>query len=182
MNFKAMNMFLSEDNIKRHIEHLRTLKLKYSIIEKSNPIIASKSMREVATTKMRFEDREEVLNILWQINAHECYFNSFSDNPKRCNKLKEYYSSPERFIYEVYMQAEKASDGFLFLHLEKNGRPIVSFSDNGRAAFIKYQPVLALDLCEHAYFCDYGFRRDKYIRSALTYFDLARLYSLDNRT
>ena len=47
MNLNAMNLFLSEENIKRHLEHLRTQKLKYSILEKSVPELKGKSIKEI---------------------------------------------------------------------------------------------------------------------------------------
>ena len=36
-------------------------------------------------------------------------------------------------------------------------------------------PALAIDVCEHAYFMDYGFDRERYLVSALPYLNVAEL-------
>lgn len=180
MNTRAMNIFLSEENINRHLDYFRRLKLKYSILEKSFPFLTSKSLGEVASCNLNRADKFEVMNLLWEIYAHECYFNSFTSQPQRCDKIKAFYSSQDRFVYELYDMSKEQNSGFLFVYLDGKGKPSASISNKPDGAFVKYLPVLALDLCEHSYFADYGFKKDKYIRSALTYFDLSKLNSLDN--
>ena len=74
-------------------------------------------------------------------------------------------------------EAKEREYGFLFVYLDKYGIPRCRFSTATDGAFINYEPILALDLYEHAYFNDYGFNRDRYLRSALEYLDLERLNS-----
>ena len=47
MDHGGMNMFLSSDNIMRHYEHLRTLKLRFSILEKSYPRLKDYTIDEI---------------------------------------------------------------------------------------------------------------------------------------
>ncbi len=180
MNIKAMNMFLSEENIAKHLDYYRTLKLKYSILEKSFPVIAGKKPKEISSLNLKKSEVSEVADLLWEIMAHECYFDSFATPSKRCDQIKKYYSSQESFIHELYSNIKDATGGFLFVYLDKFQRPRAILGEKNDGAFVRYQPILALDLCEHAYFSDYGFKKDKYFRSALGYFDLTKLYSLDN--
>ena len=62
MNFKAMNMFLSEENIKRHLEHLRTMKLKYSILEKSLPELKGRSIAQIVRLGINRKLKDEAIN------------------------------------------------------------------------------------------------------------------------
>ena len=66
--------------------------------------------------------------------------------------------------------------------IDKYGIPRYSFSTWDDGAFLRYEPVLAVDMYEHAYFNDYGFEKEKYLRTSLEYLDLERLASaLDNK-
>jgi hypothetical protein len=61
MNFEAMNLFLSEGNIKRHLEHLREKRLCYSILEKSIPALCNVSMNEIFRLNIDRETKNEAL-------------------------------------------------------------------------------------------------------------------------
>lgn len=182
MNLKAMNMFLSEDNIKRHLEHLRTLRLKYSIIEKSFPEFKGKGIKEILRMNINKDLKDEALSLLRSIRAHEIFFVSFTELPKRPDGVMRHYLSRERLLYELFNAGKERVCGFLFLYLDKYGIPRYSFSAWDDGAFLRYEPILAVDMYEHAYFSDYGFAKEKYLHSALEYLDLERLsVTLDNR-
>ena len=174
MNLKAMNMFLSEDNIKRHLEHLRTYRLKLSILEKSLPELKGKTMTEIIRSSFSREIKDEALRLIWYIKAHECFFDSFSESPKRSEALIKHYSSREKLVYELYIEAMEREHGFLFVYMDR-GVPKTSFMTSGDRAFLRFSPILALDLYEHTYFSDYGFAKDKFLRSALMYLDTGKL-------
>lgn len=183
MNLKAMNFFLSEDNIKRHLEHLRNYRLRLSILEKSLPELKGKSMTQIIRSGLNRDIKEEALTLHWYIKAHECFFNSFCDAPKRSEIINKRFSSRERFVYDMYLEAMKREYGFLFVYLDR-GAPKIAFSTADDKIFMRFDPLLALDLYEHTYFADYGFAKDKFLRSALTYFDTGRITlnsHLDNR-
>lgn len=182
MNLKAMNMFLSEDNIKRHLEHLRRLRLRYSIVEKSFPELKDKNIKEILRLNINKDLKDEVISLLRSIRAHEIYFDSFSELQKRSELLLRHYSSKEKFLYDLFTEAKEGMCGFLFVYLDKYGIPRYSFSTWDDGAFLRYEPVLAVDMYEHAYFNDYGFEKEKYLRTSLEYLDLERLASaLDNK-
>ena len=122
MNYKAMNMFLSEDNIKEHLEHVRQLRLKYSLLAKSVPEIKGKDFRDLLTSGMNKKIREEATDLLWQIKSHELFFNSFSINPCRSDQFKKKNISPERFLYDVLMETKDRSYGFLYVIKDKNNQ------------------------------------------------------------
>ncbi|MBO7196943.1 MAG: hypothetical protein J6V80_06450, partial [Clostridia bacterium] len=64
MNFKAMNQFLSEENIKRHLEHLREYKLKLSILVKSIPELKGLSFAEILKSDIKREVKNEASELL----------------------------------------------------------------------------------------------------------------------
>lgn len=182
MNFKAMNMFVSEESINKHLEHLRSYRLRLSILEKSLPELKGKEMWQIIRSGLGREVKEEALGLHWYIRAHECFFNSFTEAPKRSELINKYYSSRERFVYDLYLEAMKKEYGFLFVYIDR-GVPKRVFATAYDRALIKFSPILALDLYEHTYFSDYGFSKDRFLRAALMYFDTARLddIHLDNK-
>ena len=175
MNFDAMNMFLSEGNVRRHLDHLRTMRLRYSIIEKSLPEIKGRSAEEIIRLGLGREIKDEILSLLWYIRSHECFFDSFTDRTERAKIRLRHYSSRERLIYDLYTPAKENYHGFLYIYRDRYGVVRYHFTDENDGAFISYQPILAIDLYEHAYFNDYGFNKDAFLKGALEYLDLARL-------
>lgn len=175
MNLNAMNLFLSEENIKRHLEHLRTQKLKYSILEKSVPELKGKSIKEILRSGIKRDIKDEATKLLLYIRSHEVFFNSFTELPRKSMNLINNYSSREKFIYDVYTSSMENDYGFLYVYNDKQGLTHIAFNKEMDGAFIRYEPILALDLYEHTYFADYGFAKDKFLRGALAYFDTGRL-------
>lgn len=174
MNIKAMNLFLSDDNIKRHLEYLRNCRLKFSILEKSVPELKGKEMSEICRLGFPREVKDEALELLWKIKSHQCFFHSFSETPGRSEALNRTYSSGEKFLYELYLEAMKREYGFLYVYQER-GTIKMEFMTEFDKTFLKINPLLALDLYEHTYFSDYGFAKDKFVRNALMYFDTSKL-------
>ena len=175
MNVKAMNMFLSEENIKRHLEHLRTHKLKLSILEKSQPELKGKDINEISKMSINRDIREEALNLIWYIKSHECFFKSFCQVQLKSECVLKYFSSREKFLYDLSVEAKEHDHGFLYVYLDRRGVPRTSFLAEPSGAFLKFTPILALDLYEHTYFLDYGFMKDKFISNALIYLDVGKL-------
>jgi superoxide dismutase len=62
---------------------------------------------------------------------------------------------------------------FVFVFVDEKGRPIIIHSDNIKR--VKNVPRLAVDISEHAYFLDYRFEREKYLRSAIANLNLSLL-------
>ena len=170
-----MNMFLSEGNVRRHLDHLRTMRLRYSIIEKSLPDIKGRSAEEIIKMNLGREIKDEILSLLWYIRSHECFFDSFTDGPERAKVRLKHYCSREKLIYDLYTEAKEKKYGFLYLYRDRSGVVRYRFAEQNDGAFINYQPMLAIDLYEHAYFNDYGFNKEAFLKGALEYLDLARL-------
>jgi superoxide dismutase len=170
-----MRTFLTEENINVHKEYMKTLHLRHSIVEKSIPEIKGKNIFEIERMRLKKTDREEILSTLSEYLAHEIYFKSFTITQNREPCIREYYSSEEAFLYEVFIMGMNAKEGFVFIHLNERGKPEIQICQSGIKT--KYLPKLAIDLCEHAYFLDYRFEKERYLKNALSHLDLSLLTS-----
>ena len=77
-------------------------------------------------------------------------------------------------MYELLLAAKDSRSEFLFICRDKHGKPVIA-SDKYTDVIQKYTPCLAIDLCEHAYFWDYGFEKEEYIRRAIEHIDLLKI-------
>ena len=170
----AMHKFLSEEAVSLHREYLNTLKLKYSVFEKSYKDIAGKSVNKIKTARVDRETKKEIIKTKLDIELHNLFFSSFSENPRSNSRLRDAYGSEQAFLYEVYRLALKSDGGFLVILKNRNKIDIIC----GRLEQLEkldLTPCLALDLEEHAYFLDYGFSREEYIKNALSSLDISKL-------
>ncbi len=166
--------FISRTNCEIHKEHLRTLKLRMSIFEKSYPEMIGKSCKELLKLQIRRSEREEAAMLKADILAHDLYFASFSSPNSAAERVRDAYGSEALFLYQLSRTALEA-DGFLFLFPDKKGAPIWKACEEPLELLSQgIEPILALDLCEHAYFYDYLFDKGAYVKSALAHLDLSK--------
>lgn len=167
--------FISLTGYELHREYLRTQKLKMSIFEKSYPELVGKSCREILKTSIKRSEREEAAALLADIRAHEIYFDSFSSQNLRSQRIRQSYGSEANFLYQLTCLAEKCS-GFVFVITDRRGVLNISVHNEPIAAFLSgCTPILAVDLCEHAYFLDYFYDKQSYLKAAISHLDLNKL-------
>ncbi len=167
--------FLSRTNYEMHREHLRSQRLRLSIFEKSYPEILGKTCREILRLPIKRTEREAAAALKADVLAHELFFDSFSTPYRSSERVREAYGSEANFIYQLYRAAEGA-DGFLFIQPDRRGTPILKACHTPLEGYLSaVTPTLAIDLCEHAYFYDYGFDKASYLKNALASIDLSRL-------
>ncbi len=171
-----MLYFLTQDSIKKHMEYMDTLFLKYSIYEKSIPDLKGKTPAQISRMRIDKSDKENILSLLKEYHSHKTYFNSFAKNDKPCKEIKRFYSSENDFCYRVVERARAVECGYIYILKDKKGVPVIAHSLDISSAYISCTPILVLDLCEHAYFADYGFNRDEYIRRAVSRLDISKLF------
>ena len=173
MNLTAMRMFLSEDNIQRHLDYLNTLKLRFSILEKSFPLLFQADFSAIYRLKIDKQIKNEAIDLLKNIRSHELFFDSFSETHKRNEKIKEQFISRDSLLYEIEKVAKDTEIGFVYIFINKTGKIDISHSND--SAFVIFKPILAVDVSEHSYFLDYGYKKDKYLRGALSYLDTEKI-------
>ncbi len=175
MNLSPLYCFLSENNVKNHLAYMRTLRLKYSILEKSLPRIKGVSPEELVRMNIPKKQSAELLPLILKIKAHELYFSSFTKTPKPCQLLKKYYISENSFCYELKEAAKRLDHGYLYVYKDGRGRPCFRTVEALDIGFLRDAPLLVIDLFEHSYFADYGFEYEKYLTGAISHLDFSRL-------
>ena len=175
MSCKAMEKFLSKENIEMHTEHAKMLSAGYSLKEKCYPQIKGKTLREISRIALPKAEKEGVMKGNVYIFLHNLYFSSFAEVPKPSRCVRKHYGSEDKLCYELLERARATDGDILMLALDRSGMPqILSYKDTPFAP-LYYDVRLALDLYEHAYFFDYGFNRESYLRQAIASLDLSRL-------
>ena len=167
MENNSMRMFLSMENITKHKDHLKKMRSKLSLINKCYSDYKD----------MDSYTKKEVEYLRKYILSHELFFNSFKTTSGVCKKIKGYFTSKERLLYDISEMVKNYSFGFLFIYADKKKIPRISYSFDLREPFSLYDPILAIDLFEHVYFADYGFNKDDFVKNALKYLDLDALES-----
>ncbi len=166
-----MTEFLSEENISLHKEYWRNLKLRLSILEKSVPELKGKALDELYALRISRQIKDEAILIKKEIYLHEVYFSSFLPESKLKNqsvgRVKSEFGSWQNFLFETYMYAKEQKGGFIIVFENKKG---LAFTQSDTVYKLP-KVILALDLCEHAYFLDYKFQTDSYIKAAISHWD-----------
>ena len=85
--------FLSCQSIEMHRKYLDKLKLKLSVFEASYPSIVGEDYHCIDKTRIPRDDREKILGLKSEIEAHETYFVSFLKSGASCEK-NEIISKP----------------------------------------------------------------------------------------
>ena len=167
--------FLDDESQRLHKEYLNELRIKYSILEKENEAIIGKSYEGLLRMPLKNADREEALRSFCEIRLHELFFSSFCDTPFPASTIvKRQYKSEAALLNLLFREGRKSGVGFLSIGIK--GELVCPFiSCDVREHFKNGEPLLAIDLFEHAYFLDYYFRKEDYLKQALTYLDLSLL-------
>ena len=167
-----MTEIFSEENLNLHREYVRRLRLKYSIIESSLPQLSGVPVKGIFNLRLGKRDRVDALRLLAEITLHEIFFSSFTEHRnKRSDLLISRYGSAAGYLDMLYRLARDVTHGFLVVG--ENGE--ASVVTEYHLAFVHSAPALAVDLCEHAYFLDYGFDRERYVLTCLSRLNLAKI-------
>ena len=170
-----MTEFFSDEAIERHKDYIRTQRLRYSILEKSINGIKDKEYEDILRQKMRANDKRDVITLLSLIKIHDCFFSSFSSvSGMRSELVKSQFGSEAGFLNALYKACMNIPVGFVSVSVKKGKIGIKADADN-LSHFLEAKPLLAIDVWEHAYFLDYGFDKEKYLRNTLPYLNLDKI-------
>ncbi len=170
-----MTEFLSDGSTALHREFLRQLKLKYSILEKSIKGLKNRNINDIARQKLNRKDKEDALTLLGEIKAHEIFFASFGKNTYvPCPCVRQRFGSEAALMNELYKCARDLRCGYAAVCLSRREINVVG-AEEGRTLYDFGEPVLVVDVCEHAYFTDYGFDKEAYLYRAIPYLDFTKV-------
>lgn len=166
--------FISDEAYTAHLDYVNTSKLKYSILEKSYPIVKGRSLLEIGKQRLPKDVKCEMINLRCEILCHELYFSSFGRQYQNCNLVGKRFGSVASFLYNLSSIARSVKQGFLIIY-ERGEEFLIYCGDDYSEIFLRHKPLLCIDLYEHAYFKDYGFNKEKYVTEALSYLNLGLL-------
>ena len=167
-----MTEIFSEENLILHREYLRKLRLRYSILETSVPKLSGASLEDVQRLRLTQRDRADVMRLLPEIELHEIFFSSFSEQRQtRSDLIIKRFGSLGSYLDILYRSARDLDHGFLVIFEDGDYLAVTEYY----RAFYHRRPQLAIDMCEHSYFLDYGFDRERYIYSCLSRLDIGKI-------
>ena len=79
-----------------------------------------------------------------------------------------------RILKRLLLEAAESipGSGWVWLVSERNGGPHIAITrDNEAVALDSVQPILAIDMWEHAYFLDNQFDKEKYLDAWFSFID-----------
>jgi len=166
--------FLSKESLIRHNEYLKRLRLEYAILEKSYPVLHGKSSCEIMHLDLARGLRVEAYASRLEIELHELFFSSFSEANQSAKLCFRNNISRAGFLYDAENSAIDTKGVFLIIFKSRNGcidyKIITSYCD-----VLTENAMLALDLCAHSYYQDYGFDKRRYLRAALSCINLNKI-------
>ena len=168
----GIGAFISETAQNEHREYLVNLKHKANIWKKSGIAVVGASDREIFSLRLSRQEKESLIELRDEIKLHEIYFDSFRFSYMPSVLVKKSFGSENNFAYELSRLAKVSKANFISVYVDKYNK--VGFCEGAQIPF-GASVKLALDICEHAYFRDYGFNKEKYIRSAVAHLNLAKL-------
>ncbi len=172
--------FLTEENIAMHKEQLRLTELRYSIITDSIPILKSVNIKEIRRQKISNRDKLDAERLLGDVLAHRRFFSSFSPQGGKDHPyIRRFFGSLSSLQNRMYELAMSQDIGFMALSVYHD-QLWVDYARDGAELFIRAEPILVIDLWEHAYFYDYGFDRERYLLRAITHLDFDKLNEIEN--
>ena len=164
--------FFSEENLNLHREYVRRLRLKYSIIESSLPQLSGVPVKGILNLRLGKRDRDDALRLLAEITLHEIFFSSFAERRNaRSERLARRYGSEAGYLDMLYRLTRDVTHGFLVIMENGDASVLTEYYQ----AFSHSVPALAVDLCEHAYFLDYAFDRERYIIACLSRLNIGKI-------
>lgn len=168
-------LFLHESSVARHMEYYNNLMLKISILKKSVPELRNATVYDLDFLRLQKAVAEECSPLMWEAELHRVWFSSFSNvkfPPSLAVRRK--FGSEAVFLNKIYRMGMDLATGFVSVGI-KEGK-ICLFSCEKYDGHRKNGVIiLAIDVSEHAYYGDFGFDKDRYLREALTYLDLSLL-------
>ena len=162
---------LSERAIQMHKDYLNSLMLRRSIFEKSYPNgvfeanIKGKGIARIERDRMRELD--------FEISAHQIFFDSFSNSRyQHSDVVRRQYGDISYLMNEVFGMCMSKPSGFVYIVMQRGRVEVLAGEDKTE---MPKDTVLAVDNCEHVYFLDYGFDKERFLCRLLPYLSLAKI-------
>ena len=164
--------------------------------EKKYPEYCSCALPELLKISHRRRELWTLCALRASLKLHEVYFSSFGEGEyPRSSAAREYFGSEAALLSHLYKLGMENKYGFVGIARGPEKAPFLFsvgyISESGDAwrfekhcdpalkrayrstyhteLFERGEPVLSIDLCEHAYFDGYSFDKERYLTAALAH-------------
>lgn len=187
--YDALEPFIDTRTVGLHYEkHYRNYLNKLNQLLQKNNFRNEYSKEELVNHLDMFplEDRDDILYNLGGVLNHELYFLNMS--PKENNQpvssiskaINQQFGNYENFKKEFIKTASYlVGSGYTFLVLNDQKKlEIMNFSNQETPYIYGLNPLIALDLWEHAYYLNYQNERNRYIENFFEIIDFEQINQL----
>ncbi len=174
--YDALEPILSSKTVKEHYN----LYKKY--FDNLNRLVVNPQPLELIKQINVFplKDRDEILFNLGGVLNHELYFDIMGPNNHELtgqfkNKVISQYGSFDNFKKEfVKVAKELIGSGYTFVVLNDNNLEIINMANQDTPYYYGLEPIMNIDLWEHAYYLDYS-NRNEYINNFFSIVDFDKV-------
>lgn len=171
-----MTDFISEENRTAHAEYYGRMLARISVYEREYPELSGKPLSDIMRLCRRLRGADEISELYADAHLHRVFFGSYSgEGYQPSHAARELFGSEAAMRDKIFKEAMRLPYGFVAVVRNSRGAEVIG-SESGKKILSAGEPLLALDVCEHAYYGDWGFNKEGYLRAALFFM---RLTSLD---
>jgi len=193
-SYNALEPYIDEETVKIHYnKHLQGYVNKLNkVLEGYEKFTKGKTLEEILSNvnKMPKEIRQDVINQGGGVSNHNLYFSILSPHPKKHPEGK-LFKEINRTFEDLDMLIEQVSEiaidqfgsGYGWLVKDKHGKlKIMSTLNQDTPLSYGYNPILTIDIWEHAYYLKYKNLRAEYVKNIWNLIDWGKVEELYNHS
>ena len=193
-SYNALEPYIDEETVKIHYDkHLQGYVNKLNkVLEGYEKFTKGKTLEEILSNvnKMPKEIRQDVINQGGGVSNHNLYFSILSPHPKKHPEGK-LFKEINRTFEDLDMLIEQVSEvaidqfgsGYGWLVKDKHGKlKIMSTLNQDTPLSYGYNPILTIDIWEHAYYLKYKNLRAEYVKNIWNLIDWGKVEELYNHS
>ncbi|MBR7117352.1 MAG: hypothetical protein IKC87_06565 [Clostridia bacterium] len=175
-----MLTFLTDEELSKHKEYHERLRHACSLTEKRTGItlfggVDEYSCHEKLWYRASRRLNGEELELFGLERLHSVYFHSFcAGSFQQSTAVRELFGSESSLLHRLFIEGMKLGCGFVGLLNTKRGITVFAERD-AKTVMSRGTPLLAIDLYEHAYYGDYSFDKESYLKTALSHLRLSAI-------
>lgn len=173
---RGLSRIFSDASQRMHRAYLEQQIYRFEALSAHLSLPSPPALSDICALRIAREEKTLLRDLYRDILAHRIFFRSFSERVAPYRDRVKKYRSESAFLYHALNVCRDANAPFCFFFPNRTGQIEMSVCGISEQNAKNAEQVRAIDLCEHAYFTDYGFDRERYLRAALMHLDLATLH------
>lgn len=167
--------FVSERNYLMHKDAAGKDALRLGVLLRSVPKSVADDVGKLMRMRVTGMDMRSVSELKASVVLHKVFFDSFRDGRfSPSEAVRQHFGSEAALRSMMLREAMQKPRGFVALLLSRK-KPLVLASESALDILLRGTPLLAIDISEHAYYGDWGFDKEGYLKAAISRLDLSAL-------